>query len=183
MRRELIFAAVILACSCGRTTRSEVEETGTENLEDKALWQEERGDWLQVETVSLDPGNDTGFIFELGEGIWVNGSEGKTIDLHSSVEHGDAEIHIEFMVPKGSNSGVYLQSRYEVQIFDSWQVQEPKYSDCGGIYQRWKRGQGFEGHAPRLNASRPLTHFARGVGCASGSESGRRQALVPSDLW
>ncbi|MCK4772218.1 MAG: DUF1080 domain-containing protein, partial [Candidatus Latescibacteria bacterium] len=30
-----------------------------------------------------------------------------------------------------------------------------KHGDCGGIYQRWKAGKGFEGHAPRKNASRP----------------------------
>jgi len=49
--------------------------------------------------------------------------------------------------------------RYEVQLFDSWSVKAPKYSDCGGIYERWDeaRGpgkQGYEGHAPLANASR-----------------------------
>jgi hypothetical protein len=37
-------------------------------------------------------------------------------------------------------------------------VEDPKYSDCGGIYQRWdgKRSpKGYEGHAPRVNASLP----------------------------
>jgi len=103
----------------------------------------------------MDLEDSSRIAFKPGEEIWVNGPEGKTVDLHSSEEHGDAEVHIEFMVPEGSNSGVYFQSRYEVQIFDSWGVEEPKYSDCGGIYQRWKDRQGFEGHAPRVNTSRP----------------------------
>ena len=69
------------------------------------------------------------------------------------LEHGDVEAHIEFVVPKGSNSGVYFQGRYEIQVFDSWGVEKPKYSDCGGIYQRWAKGKGFEGHGPKVNAS------------------------------
>jgi hypothetical protein len=85
----------------------------------------------------------------------VNGPDGKTSDILSRLEHGDVEVHVEFMVPKGSNSGVYLQGRYEVQILDSWGVEEPTHGDCGGIYQRWRDGEGFEGHAPRENASRP----------------------------
>ncbi len=56
--------------------------------------------------------------------------------------------------PKGSNSGVYFQARYEIQILDSWGVEHPKYGDCGGIYERWKDNQGFEGRPPRVNASR-----------------------------
>jgi hypothetical protein len=54
------------------------------------------------------------------------------------------------MVPKGSNSGVYFQGRYEVQILDSFDVAEPKYGDCGGIY----RAADFSGQPPRVNASR-----------------------------
>jgi hypothetical protein len=58
------------------------------------------------------------------------------------------------MVPKGSNSGVYFQGRYEIQILDSWGVKEPTYTDCGGIYERWKDDKGYEGHAPKVNASK-----------------------------
>ncbi|NQT11435.1 MAG: DUF1080 domain-containing protein, partial [Planctomycetes bacterium] len=42
-----------------------------------------------------------------------------------------------------------------VQILDSWGVETPKYGDCGGIYQRWANGRGFEGRPPGVNASRP----------------------------
>ena len=58
------------------------------------------------------------------------------------------------MVPKGSNSGIYFQARYEIQILDSWGVEQLKHGDCGGIYERWKDGRGYEGHPPRINASR-----------------------------
>jgi hypothetical protein len=50
---------------------------------------------------------------------------------------------------------VYFQGRYEVQVFDSWGVEKPKHSDCGGIYERWRDDRGFEGRPPKVNASRP----------------------------
>jgi sugar phosphate isomerase/epimerase len=48
--------------------------------------------------------------------------------------------------------------RYEIQVFDSWNKTSPYPGiECGGIYQRWdesKDPKGFEGHSPRVNASR-----------------------------
>lgn len=72
---------------------------------------------------------------------------------------GDAEFELDFMMAKGSNSGIYLQGRYEVQLFDSWGKLNPTYSDCGGIYQRWDdnrsdKNKGYEGVPPLTNTSR-----------------------------
>ena len=79
--------------------------------------------------------------------------------LFSAWNHSDIELDLEVLMPKGSNSGVYLQSRYEVQLLDSWGVTEPKQSDIGGIYQRWDESRpegqrGYEGHPPRFNVAR-----------------------------
>ncbi len=81
----------------------------------------------------------------------------RTDDLYSVMEHGDIKISLDFMIPTGSNSGLYLQSRYEVQLMDSWLKKNPNGSDCGAIYQRWdesrgKGNEGYEGHPPRQNA-------------------------------
>jgi hypothetical protein len=80
--------------------------------------------------------------------------------LLSRHEHGDCEAHVEFVIPQGSNSGVYFQGRYEIQVLDSWgkPAERLGHGDCGGIYQRWdpnRKPPGYEGHPPRVNASRP----------------------------
>src|SRR6266566_9212811 len=55
-------------------------------------------------------------------------------DIYTEKEFGDCEVHVELLVPKGSNSGVYLMGRYEVQVFDSFGKKKPTKSDLGGIY-------------------------------------------------
>ena len=45
----------------------------------------------------------------------------------------DFTLHIEFRYPEGSNSGVYLRGRYEIQVEDS-RGQEPSSTFFGGIY-------------------------------------------------
>ena len=50
----------------------------------------------------------------------LNGLRGRTANLVSDEKFGDVELYLEFMVAKGSNSGVYLQGLYEIQVFDSY---------------------------------------------------------------
>jgi hypothetical protein len=45
----------------------------------------------------------------------------------------DFKLHIEFRFPKGSNSGVYLRGRYEVQIEDS-EEPEPYNNQISAVY-------------------------------------------------
>ena len=99
------------------------------------------------------------FKTQAGTGILFNNMDKNALykpnqALFTAFEHGDLYVEMDFMMPKGSNSGVYLQGRYEVQLFDSWGVKNPKHSDCGGIYQSWNdaTSTGYEGHAPRVNA-------------------------------
>jgi len=125
------------------------------STKDLSAWREPTGQWQVVGDVKLDPENAGRLVNVAGTGTAVNGPQGRTSHLFSKLEHGDVEAHIEFVVPKGSNSGVYFQGRYEIQILDSWGVAEPKHGDCGGIYQRWDNGRGYEGRPPKVNASRP----------------------------
>ena len=126
---------------------------------DLSAWRSPTGQWQVVGEVFTDPANEKILSSKPGTGAILNGLTGRTSNLLSRAEFRDIKAHIEFMVSKDSNSGVYFMGRYEIQIFDSWQKQS-EYAgiECGGIYQRWdesKDPKGFEGHSPRINASRP----------------------------
>jgi hypothetical protein len=95
--------------------------------------------------------------FQKGAGILLNlNSETQKDNLVTSFEHGDIELELDVMIPKGSNSGIYLQGRYEVQLLDSWGVKTPSFSDIGGIYRNWENTPGkiFMGKAPISNAAK-----------------------------
>ena len=149
----LSFLALALLVT-GCATQSNSSKVMLFDGKDLFAWRTPTGKWTTAKSVSLKPGNPHLFSVEPGQGILVNGTDGKTVNLKSAFEHGDCEAHIEFCVSSNSNSGVYFQGRYEIQILDSWGVEHPKYGDCGGIYQRWKNEQGYDGHAPRINASK-----------------------------
>ncbi|MBN1817206.1 MAG: HEAT repeat domain-containing protein [Sedimentisphaerales bacterium] len=122
---------------------------------DFSAWQGDTGTWMICEDVRLKPEDESYLACQWGNGVFVNGDDGRTVYLFSKPQFGDCVAHVEFMVPKSSNSGVYFQGRYEIQIFDSYGVAAPKYSDCGGVYERWKDDQGYEGVSPLVNASLP----------------------------
>jgi hypothetical protein len=62
-------------------------------------------------------------------------------DCVSKEKFGDHSLHLEFRTPfkpfareqARGNSGMYLQSRYEVQVLDSFGL-EGENNECGGIY-------------------------------------------------
>lgn len=151
-----VVSALFAAPADGRNdpTSSEVKLIGS----DFSSWRKGVGDWQMAGEVFMQAGNHKLLGSKPGTGVIVNGTTGRTKNLLSKLEHGDVRAHVEFMVPKGSNSGVYFQGRYEIQVFDSWGVAKPRHSDCGGIYQRWdnnRNPKGYEGRPPRVNASRP----------------------------
>lgn len=76
-------------------------------------------------------------------------------DLVSKDAFCDVQLHLEWMVPElasdrrgqsRSNSGVFLQDRYEVQILDSYQNPTYVNGQAGAIYKQ---------ASPLVNASRP----------------------------
>ena len=116
--------------------------------------------WSIVGDVTSDRNTLNQSSLTSGTGILMNlPTEMARDNLFFDWEHGDIELELEYLMPKGSNSGIYLQGRYEIQMFDSWGVVRPTFSDAGGIYQRWNPDRpddqrGFEGHAPLMNVSR-----------------------------
>jgi hypothetical protein len=146
---------VLLVAGCASGLVSSSDSLDLFNGQDLSQWRNTSG-WTVAKSVSLNRKDPHLFVIHPGTGIFVNGPTGKEHNIKSFAEHGDAAIHVEFNVSSNSNSGVYVQGRYEVQILDSFGKPNDhlKYGDCGGIYQRWKNGKGYEGTAPLVNASR-----------------------------
>ncbi len=67
------------------------------------------------------------------DGVLINTPP--SVDLISDVPLEDIELHVEFRVPQGGNSGVYLQGRYEIQVGDSF-GHEPNAGSCGALYSK-----------------------------------------------
>jgi 3-keto-disaccharide hydrolase len=64
-------------------------------------------------------------------GILQNAKSGA--NLVSVQKFDDFKLHLEFRVPKGSNSGVYLRGRYELQIDEAAGL-DPSSHHLGGVY-------------------------------------------------
>lgn len=125
------------------------------NFRDPSEFRAPLGDWIAASSVKLHPTNAKMFVLEPGSGIFANGAKGRTVNLLSREEFGDCEAHIEFWVPKNSNSGIYFLGRYEIQVFDSFDVMKSKYSDCGGIYMSCSQPKpDSKGTPPTANASK-----------------------------
>lgn len=129
--------------------------------------------WHLVNDLTLDEANPHWFSSEPAQsGSILLNSNSKTRKLPyllTRENYGDLELSLEFMIPKGSNAGAYLMGRYEIQIFDSYEVEAPKFSDMGGVYQRYhnprdlKPGQkpGYEGVPPLVNATKAPGEWQR----------------------
>jgi hypothetical protein len=64
-------------------------------------------------------------------GVLQNAKSGANLATDRKFE--DFKLHLEFRVPKGANSGVYLRGRYELQIDDSAGL-DPSSHHLGGVY-------------------------------------------------
>lgn len=113
-------------------------------------------------TLGMKPPKDAIVLFDgKNADAWENAvMDGKTLAFDpkgrgatSKQKFGSHKLHIEFRLPympeaRGQgrgNSGLYLQSRYEVQMLDSFGL-EGKQNECGGVYSIAK---------PKLNMCYP----------------------------
>lgn len=129
-------------------------------LQDLSAFKPAAANWQIAGDVRADLNQDENLVPAAGAGVLVNRPDPDHRDnLFSNLEHGDIDLELDVLMARHSNSGVYLQGRYEVQLLDSWGKRYPAFSDIGGIYERWDdnkpEGQkGFQGIPPRLNAAR-----------------------------
>ena len=133
-----------------------IDLTGPPNFD---AWKPPTGAWTFVGAAHLDPEDPKRLSTDPGASVLYNGPTGRTINLVTKEKYGDLEVHFEFLIPKGSNSGVKLGGVYEIQILDSHGKTKLSGSDCGGIYPRAELLPKYhyldEGHPPRTNAAKP----------------------------
>jgi hypothetical protein len=183
VKRCFFLAIAMAGCLAVRAQESTFRKVSFEDLSD---FRPQAGNWQVVGDVTINPAADIHeahdkpaapetkkkskrskdeaapakpqvVSFQPGKGILLNmNDETKKDNLVSTFEHGDIELEFEVMLPRGSNSGVYFQGRYEMQLFDSWGVKDPKFSDIGGIYRNWETEQGkiYMGKAPLSNPAK-----------------------------
>ena len=91
--------------------------------------------------ISQKTGGDAPWVVKDGV-FYVKPESG---DIVSKQSFGDCQIHLEWMIPEGTeghdqgrgNSGIYIQQRYEVQILDSYQSETYVNGQAGSIYKQY----------------------------------------------
>lgn len=79
-------------------------------------------------------GGQEGFgNWQVQDGLMINTAGGPNIQ--TIPEFQDFKLHVEFRVPEGGNSGVYLRGRHEIQVADSF-GHKPDSGSCGSLYSR-----------------------------------------------
>ena len=121
-------------------------------------WHQPTGEWYAAGDAMVDPDNPRQLVGKPGIGVMINGKTGQTRSLVTKQSFDDVELHLEFMVAKGSNSGVIFHGNHEIQILDSYGVKQPTAGDCGGVYPRAESKPSYhhidKGSPPRVNAAK-----------------------------
>ena len=150
--------ALILALSLAAPARAGTEDEGPVDLTGMEAYRGSTGAWAVVGGVHLDPADPRRLAADPGAGVIYNGPAGRTNNLVTARSFGDVEAHVEFLIPKGSNSGVKFEGLYEIQMFDSFGKSKLDGGENGGIYPRAELLPFYRhidaGTAPRANASR-----------------------------
>ena len=118
--------------------------------------------WDEAGHATLNPDQNRLLVGKPGTGVLLNGKTGRADSLVTKQTYQDVEVHVEFVVAKGSNSGVIFHGNYEIQILDSAHIEAPTGAHCGGVYARAEGEPGKPsyrhidaGSPPRVNAARP----------------------------
>ncbi|MBN9524176.1 DUF1080 domain-containing protein [bacterium] len=151
MRRLLLAPAVLVASLAPAADPTPVKLFNGKDLtgwkaknQAKNQWQACAVSWDEKEPGKLVGGidNSPGGTNRVLAAITGGGS-----DLYTEAKFGDVMLEVEFMLPKGSNSGIYLMGEYEVQVLDSYGKPADKLGmgDLGALYSA---------AAPKVNAAK-----------------------------
>lgn len=121
----------------GTVTTSEGKKYNFKGV--KAPYLSKKASVTPGKAINLFNGKDLNGWKAMGENQWIvkNGvltSPRSGSNLVSNEKFTDFKLLLEFKYPKGSNSGVYLRGRHEVQIEDSPKDTHPSSVLYGGVY-------------------------------------------------
>jgi len=161
MKMILFLASTVLLLLPGRTAVADEGGWTALGADDNfGVWHQPTGDWYEAGDAMVDPNDNRRLAGKPGTGVLINGKTGRTRSLVTKRrDFRDVELHLEFMVAKGSNSGVIFHGNHEIQILDSHGIEKPTAGHCGGIYPRAETKPTYhhidEGSPPRVNAAKP----------------------------
>ena len=155
MRTLLLLASLGTLTGAARLDAADpkpVEPFNGKNLSGWKLKGNEKKSFWQAAPVQVDPKYPKALVVVPPQTMQVlhpalaNLASGG-VDIFTEKKFGDCTIEVEFMVPKGSNSGIYLMGEYEVQILDSYGKPDDKLGqgDLGALYSA---------AAPKKNAAK-----------------------------
>lgn len=154
-------SAIVVLLLCVAVVFPAVSQIEVLPLDDLSSFRDPPKSWQIVGDVRAELQKDNKLVTSQGKGVLVNmpAKRAPGEDIYTRFEHGDMDLELDFMMARESNSGIYLMGLYEIQLHDSWGVQEPTAAHLGGIYERWDESRpsgakGYEGYAPRQNVSR-----------------------------
>lgn len=146
MNRWLFVSLSLAALTCDRSAAQTITPLDKSLNGWKLKGDEKKSKW-KLGIATLDEKAPNKIVLATngsGDPQLVN-TEGGGIDISTEAKFGDCVIEVEVMVPKGSNSGIYVMGEYEVQVFDSFGKEKLGQGDMGAIYSA---------AAPKLNASK-----------------------------
>lgn len=103
------------------------------DLKDLSAFKNPSNSWSLAQNVVADLNAENVLKTTKGEGILINQSTAKKAgsDLYTVNEYGDVAVELDYLTAKGTNSGIYLQGNYEIQIDDAWGLKNPSSSNNG----------------------------------------------------
>src|SRR5690606_29134406 len=91
------------------------------DFQDLSAFKDPGKSWKTAGNIHADLDESNKFETSRGTGILVNDPGKKTgQDLYTKDEYGNIDLELDYMMAKGSNSGIYFQGQYELQLNDSW---------------------------------------------------------------
>lgn len=143
--KRFLSISVVLACIAALASAAEpVQPFNGKDLTGWKVKGDPKKSFWTVGTAAVSPTDPKALVAQPAGSELINaGAHG--LDLYSEAKFGDAAIEVEVMVPKGSNSGIYVMGEYEIQVLDSFGKEKLGMGDMGAIYSA---------AVPKVNASK-----------------------------